>query len=272
MRTKVGRWLAIGLVVLVAHIALAEESAMPLRSFERFELDSATADGLWAELGSVFEREEEGPFELDVITTFLRVAYGWDMLEAGILIPYHHVDLEAEFFGESLEEDGLGDIDLYGKIIPLRSENLSAGLGFAFSVPSGDEDDGLGAGEVGFLPFGTAGLHLGTAEIGAHFGYQFFTEDDEGFAEPEALDAFVYGAGLHVPIGDMLAARLEFLGLTVDAPGGSNPDLFVLEPGVDIRLPLGMTDLLLRPTGRIGLNDDAPDWGVGGSVAVAWLP
>jgi len=265
--------LLVASALLTVTVAAAAET-MPLRSFSRFELDTGTANGLWAEIGSSYSDDGAlGPgssvtnregLSFDTVNVFGRAAYGCPYGEAGLILPYNDVDVDIEGLGSD-DENGIGDIRLYGKAVPIRTELIDLGAGFDFSFPSGDEDDGLGDGEVGFLPFFTAAVHLGTVDARGHFGYRFFTDKDK-------WESFVYGFGLYGPVNDKVALRAEFNSVTQKAHG---PDIdpWTFEPGVDIRIPAGdEMSVLVRPTVLVGMNDDAPDWGIGGSVALAWSP
>jgi hypothetical protein len=239
--------LALLCVLSLSGIALADESSMPLRSFDRFEFDAEAADGLWAEfLTEYFENGAE------VTTVAGRVAYGGDLGELGLVLPYVDVDAGA------VEADGMGDMEVYGKWIG-HSDMISGGAGLAVSVPTGDDD--VAADEWGVIPFGTIGAHLGLADLRAHVGYQEFDDN--------APDSWIYGIGLFGPLGDNIALRGEFLGQTFDVPG-DDPDPLLLESGVDFRMPLNESDLIFRLNGAVGVNDDAPDWGLGGSIVLAW--
>jgi hypothetical protein len=115
------------------------------------------------------------------------------------------------------------------------------------------------------MPFVTSAIHLGTVDARGHFGYRFFADRDK-------WESFHYGFGLYAPVGKNIALRTEFNAIMQKAPG---PDLepWTFEPGVDIYIPAGdAINILLRPTGMVGMNGDAPDWGVGGSIVVAWSP
>jgi hypothetical protein len=88
------------------------------------------------------------------------------------------------------------------------------------------------------------------------------------FPHPEwpAAESLVYGSSVLVPVGNRVALRTELVGQHFDVPG-SDVDALALEPGVDVWLPCGKADIVLRPSVSVGLNDDSSDWGVGGSVA-----
>jgi hypothetical protein len=128
------------------------------------------------------------------------------------------------------------------------------------SVSSYLTHEGVGTDEYGFVPFGTVGFHLGdAADVRAHVGYQEFTGDGIG-------ESWIYGGGLFGTLNEQVALRGEILGQSVD--GGGDP--VTLEPGVDFKLPLQAADLLFRLNGAVGVTDDAPDWGIGASIVLAW--
>lgn len=245
----------------------AEEAEMQVRSFNRFEQDSETASGLWVEVPTAFARETEGGFRLDVTEVAPRIVYGWPFAEVGIVIPYVNFHLKQDlFFGPlDADEDGIGDVRLYGKGA-LRSEFVDGGIGLQLTFPSGDEEKGLGAGEVGFLPFGTGAVHIGPVDLRAHVGYLTFADGDE--RSTSLPDAWVYGWGLFAAIGAHFGPRAEFAGFNADGQGNA----LTFEPGFDVRIPLGAVDFLVRPTGLVGLSETAPDWGLGGGIAVSWNP
>lgn len=277
-----------GLIVPAAAQEL--ERTMPTRAFSRFELDSETVTGFWAEAGALFERTERettvakvrGDLDVDTITSFARVAYGDKKWEADVVIPYHLLD---ESFSprtgatSELQDDGIGDIQLTGKYIPLRGHLMDLGGGVRMSLPSGQEqgiglgdvggmpggeDRGFGTGEFGAMPFLTGALHITVAEVRGHIGGLFFTGDNN---KGLASDRLVYGFGVYVPMGKYISIRNEFSSAEFyDEP--QNPKLSTYMPGVDIRVPIGDLDLLIRPTGLIGVSDLSPDWGVGGSLVI----
>jgi len=253
--------------------AAEPEAAKPMavRSFERFALDSGVADGLWAEgvvtlaHESVRDDTTRVKTNASAITAGPRLVYGIDIFEGGITIPYRRLEVDIEN-GPSTSSDGIGDISLYGKVVPLRSEWVDAGAGLQMTLPSGDQDDLLGTGKTAFLPYATMALHLGVLDLLAHGGYSFTTDKTR-----TARDSIVFGGGLHRSTGDRMALRGEFVGYVVDT-AGENPTILTFQPGVDISFPGETVDVWIRPTGAIGMTEETPDWGVGGSVVVLWNP
>ena len=264
----------VGMVVtaLVLPAAAQEtERTMPVRNFDRFELESETVNGLWAEAGAFLQRKTvqgSAKRDIDVTTAFARLAYGGsNKWEGDLSIPYHLVDKDQISGGKTLnvgDYDGIGDIQLSGKYVPVRDPLFDFGVGALVSLPSGDDAKALGSGEFGGMPFITGSLHLAVAEVRGHFGAEFFTGSNQN---GQATDSFVYGVSINAPLGKYLALRNEFAGTTLrDLPG--TPKAVSYLPGLDIRIPIGSWDVLLRPTAIIGMTDLAPDWGVGGSIVV----
>ena len=269
--------LALGTWLLLAGAAAAQDQALPVRSFDRFEFDAVTARGLWAEVATADSRKDSSSVSVDVVTVEPRLIYGGSLAEGGLLIPFAFVHTESPaFFGTfTNDESGIGDVRAYGKLLPVQTRWLDAGVGLELSFPSGDDTKGFGTGEVGFLPFGMAAAHLGFADLRGHLGYQTYSGSNPIFINfqqiERAPDSYVYGGGLFRAVSPHVGLRAEFIGQAFDT-ADNNQHLLTFEPGLDLRFPLGRIDLLIRPTGAVGLTSDAPDWGVGGSVGIAWNP
>ncbi len=243
------------------------------RSFERFEQEAAISEGIWVEglagyLQDVVKDQVGNKTTASTDFGGLRASYGMDMFEAGITFPFWlHNELETRQ-GRNVSsrgEEGLGDLSLFAKVLPVRTEWFDAGAGLEVITPTGDEDKGTGIGRFGFLPFATVAAHLAPIDVRAHGGYHFVSS-----VTAFAREAIVYGGGIFYPWNDQLALRSEINGAIVDVVGKENLDLIVWQPGVDIRLPMDGYDVLLRPTGTYGINEESPDWGFGGSITV-WM-
>jgi hypothetical protein len=240
--------------------AQERERTVPTRAFDRFELESETGTGFWAEAGALYERQQDqDAVKLHSTTGFARFAYGGEKWEAGAFVPY--LDVEGD---PNVSENGLGDILLAGKYVPIRSDLLDLGGGAAVSLPSGDQNRGLGAGEFGGIPFVTGALHMAVADVRAHLGGEFFTgSSHQGLAS----DRLVYGFGIFLPFGNYVSLRNEFSGVDVYDLKNA-PKVVNYLPGLDFRLPIGNLDLLLRITGAVGVTSEAPSWGAGGSLVI----
>jgi hypothetical protein len=243
---------------------------VPARALDRFSFESETVDGLWAETGAFYtntESDRDGvKADFDGPSAFARVSYGQKKWEAGLFFPYYN-DFQGRIDDASGRSDvdatGIGDLQAYGKFIPLQSDIIDAGAGFLISFPTGDDDDGLGTGEFGFLPHFTAQLDLQAAQIRGHIGWEWFTANNDD----RAADRLVYGFGIFIPLFHYVTFRNEFVGTELDIK--NDPKMASYLGGLDIRVPIGNFDLLLRPTGIAGISERAPDWGIGGSIAVS---
>jgi hypothetical protein len=134
-----------------------------------------------------------------------------------------------------------------------------------FSVPSNTEDT-LGSDEPIIDAFATVGVHFGPAAWMAHVGHSWNTDIGN-------LDNVVWGTGLHGAAGEWVALRTEVIGRHLDDVSEGGQDVVAFEPGVDPRIAAIRTfDLIFRPTGSVGLRDEAPDWELGGSIVSDFDP
>jgi len=244
---------------------------LPLRSFERFQYDSGTADGFWGELrvGSDHLDFSHLGFngDADVVTLEPIFAYGGERWEVGARLPFLFVDGRACSSCSKLDESGIGDVQVYGKYV-YRAEVIHVGGGVDLSLPSGDDDKGLGAGELGVAPFATAAVPIGPVELRTHLGNLFYTDSTSFRGQDIPADVLLYGGGVFWDIRDRFAVRVEAVGARIDRDEFEN--VVSLQPGLDVRFPLRAVDLLLRANTAAGLTDSAPDWGV--AVGLAVLP
>jgi hypothetical protein len=223
-----------------------------MREFAGFLTDAETTRGFWAEIGTVYSGETDGRADYDLWTLFARLAAGGEMWEVGAQLPYSWLDDDLGF-----EDDGLEDLQLWGKVLPIRTDIVTAGAGMVVTAPSGDEPT-FSSDEWGLNPFLTAAFAAGPASIRTMVGYERFIDIDNS-------DALTYNVAALVPVADQVVVRGEFAGEHVfDAD--FDPVSFV--PGVDVVIPLGEVDLWLRFVGAVGLTDEAADWSLGGSLAI----
>ncbi|HYC54330.1 MAG TPA: hypothetical protein VEL28_05260 [Candidatus Binatia bacterium] len=250
--------------------AEVEQEAPVLRRWEGFATDAETARGLWIEVGSMYGQEEDFGSDDEFIDTELRLAFGMEMFEAGAEISYQYSNSE-DLTGD--DEDDFSDLDVWAKVIPLRTDFMTLGGGVVVMFPTGgrpfdasqrlpvhtfaNHDD-----EYGFDPFVTAGFAAGPVQIRTSIGYILYTGNNDS-------DGIDYNAAILAPIGDMVVIRGEVQGyhLTDDNHSDEFDDPVAFLPGVDIRVPMGGSELLIRPTGLVGLDDEASDWGAGISFA-----
>lgn len=248
---------------------------VPTRSYGRFAFDSTTARGFWTELGVNFTHfehdfDDEGKLESDGITVHPTFAYGGEAWEAGVLIPF--LQSESRYcpdFGRCSEYDtsGVGDIQLFGKYVA-RFEHVHIGGGIDLSLPSGNEKKGRGTGQLGVAPFATGAVLVGPVQLRAHLGGMLYADSDYIYGSGRfPRDVLFYGGGAFYGINEIIAVRAEVIGThIVNQPDFADNVSF--QPGVDIRISLGLFDMLIRPTALVGLTDAAPDWGIGGAIAL----
>jgi len=228
------------------------ESEPVMREFAGFVTDAETSRGFWIELGSMYASETDFGTDVDLVNTFLHVSYGQEMWEVGALLPY--VYLHDDVFGS---DDGLGDVSAWGKVMPVRTDVFDLGAGLVATFPTGSNS--FSTDEYGFEPFVTAAVAMGPASLRGSFGYVTSTGDSN-----DALDTEV---AVLAPLGERIVLRGEVLwyhGLDADV------DPVTFAPGFDVRFPVGDgMELLLRPTGGVGITEEAPDWQLGLSIALA---
>lgn len=250
------------MVLLAASAVAAEEIELVdthVRSFDRFELDADVHDGVWAEAFGGYSEGPSGGFaDNHQAVAGARLAYGWNMVEMGVRVPWLHNDPSG-----GSRHAGIGDVSFYGKVVPLQLEFANLGAGLLISAPTGDEDKGLGVGDLGVRPFVTSALQVRQFQLRAHVAYA-------AYSGGEHVDGVTYGGGLFVFANHYLGVRAEFAGEHLDRSGPSSPLMF--EPGIDIHFVFPEVDAWLRPTGLVGISDSAPDWGMFASIVISRTP
>lgn len=244
--------------------APAPQSEVVLREFAGFMTDAETSRGVWAELGSVYASEKDFGSHTQAVNTFLHLSYGQKMWEVGALLPYLYLhDDGGSYYGDT-SDNGLGDLQVWGKVLPVRTDVFQLGGGLVASFPTGK--DFFSSDEYSFEPFVTAGVAAGPVNLRGSFGYTIWTDSSNSNLSYDSLDTEV---AVLAPIGDVVVLRGEVLwqhGLSDQYDW----DPVTVAPGFDVRLALSDSlELLVRPQGGVGLNDDAPDWQLGISFALA---
>ena len=180
--------------------------------------------------------------------------------------------------GSSTTFEDVGDIVVYGKFVQEVAANCVLGGGLELSTPpwnglaekartvrtgAGFDAEGsrtgTSTGELGLNPFISSRYQVGRIAVGAHIGYNFYTDDDV----EEVLN---YSAHTILRGSDFYALRLELNGRLWDQFGEKWHDIALL-PGVDLPLADNVT---FRPTGLVNLTNTALDWGIGAGVAATF--
>lgn len=229
------------------------------RLFFNFIEDAETTRGLWVEAREILSDETDGPVDEFQLLTQLIAAYGGDIWEAGMLLPYGYVQID-DGPGNDDRHDNLGDLSLYGKVIPLRTDMFSLGGGLEVAFPTGGGF--FTTDEYGFNPFLTGSVEAGPASIRGHIGYEAYTGDSVS----EGVD---YSLAALVPMSELLTLRTEIFGAhyTENAPMGDDP--VSIGPGLDLRTLDGNWQVVLRLSGAAGLTNEAPDYQIGVGLVIA---
>ncbi len=199
-----------------------------------------------------FDDVDDSGVDLEILGVQAEAAFGiTEWLTAEVEIPCKKVDPDP---GDS--ESGIGDIRLEGKFsfnrarhspAPLVDVDLAAGA--RVTLPTGDEDEGLGEEHAVFGLFAAAS-HRFAPEFALH-GEVFLDLQSE--ARPfhgvnAAVDFTPWGPDL-----SLLAA------LNVRREGTHDTEAELI-PGVELRF--AQPRLALGAGLPLGLTDDSPDWGL----------
>ncbi|MCA1789366.1 MAG: hypothetical protein LC667_05780 [Thioalkalivibrio sp.] len=234
------------------------EPVRTMRKFSGFLTDVETTRGLRAEIGTVYAAEYHpaNVGDVEATNTYLHISYGTELFEVGLYAPpYRYVKQNG--IGEA---DDFGDMKLWGKVIPLRTEHFHLGAGLIVTFPTGD--DGMGTAEYGFEPFITWGVIAGDAHIRSSVGYDVYTAHSK--LDEDVYDNLDTNLAVLYPVAENVVLRAE---ATHNHFVYSHADPVNLFPGVDVYFPMGSVDLVLRPTLGIGITE-APDWQIGLGIAI----
>ena len=100
------------------------------------------------ELGGEYAHEDEDGVEEDSTTVVPVLAYGIrDNMDIELCVPYQYIRTKEG--GETTTEDGVSDVEIDLKWRFYERDGLSFALRPLISLPTGDEEKGLGAGRVG---------------------------------------------------------------------------------------------------------------------------
>lgn len=100
------------------------------------------------ELGGEYAHEDEDGVKEDSTTVVPVLAYGIrDNMDIEFCVPYQYIRTKGG--GETTTEDGVSDVEIDLKWRFYKKDGLSFALRPLISLPTGDEDKGLGAGRIG---------------------------------------------------------------------------------------------------------------------------
>lgn len=198
-----------------------------------------------------FDEFRDGP-DADFDIFLAELAFGvfdWLLVEGEL--PFERVDFDP---GDS--ESGIGDIGLKAKASLRGAAGNPIGFipdwdiaaGVRVTLPTGDEDEGLGEEEPTLRPF-VSGTYWFERWVGIHA--QIGTELQEDRRPLHLIGA----TGEFIPWGSELSLMG---GLQIQREGSEDTAVLII-PGAEYRFP--GAPFALGASLPIGANDDAPDWG-----------
>lgn len=177
-------------------------------------------------------RSESEPFDVETLTLRVKAdtvtfagTYGvTDKLDLSMAIPIVRVSISGERFdtyrgrrflqaGASVSASGLGDVVVRGKYNVLRTGSGGSGvaLGAEVRLPTGDEENLLGASGFGVQPRLMASYETGNVAVSGNLGYAIRESSDE--LDYRGAVVVVGGRRLTL-IGELLGRRLSLGQLT----------------------------------------------------------
>ena len=242
-------------------IASAVFLALSLAAFPAFAMDTddpgtVAPKNVEVEISGEYAKSAEGG------ETGLSIAATTGILQNldfGLTLPYTITDPDAGG-GES----GIGDLEAGLKFRFLEGEGARPALALTAgaSIPTGDEDKGLGSGEVDLSAALVAGFEFKPVNLYVNLGYGRLTSADTDAGEK--ADIFSASAAVEWAVTEPFAVNAEFLYESAGADGDDAP------LAVTAGAAYTFSDMIALDGGvRIGLSDAAPDWGLFATLTVS---
>jgi hypothetical protein len=202
------------------------------------------------ELFFEFERDKSDGVTTEVIELATVLSYGLaESVDLMLTIPYLHV--RAKEMGESVSENGLSDVAIELKWRFLEFDDLSFAVRPGITLPTGDEDRGLGTGKTTGSLFMIATKAFDPWALHANLGY---TRNENKFDERTDLLHASIAAEVEVADGLLLVADT---GIETNPEKGAGKHPIYALAGVIYAL----TDKTVVDLGiKFGLNEVAPDY------------
>ena len=147
-----------------------------------------------------------------------------------------------QFFAEG-SASGVGDIVIRAKATVLKERSRALAVGVDTRLPTGDEQNLLGAGAAGVRLFGAFSTGIGRFAPHVNMAYQWNGEsvlggDVESAREEDLPDQFLWAFGSDFGINDRLSIVLDLLGRRViDSPQLSTYEFLAAGPSGTVTLP-----------------------------------
>ena len=104
----------------------------------------------------------------------------------------------------TLNEQDVGDLQLYGKFKHSVAEHCAIGGGVELDLPNGPKNKGFTTGETGVTPFVSTRYQRGPYALGVNAGYEMYSGSPP--------DVFHYGSEVIVRVSENWAFRTELAG------------------------------------------------------------
>jgi len=264
---RLGAKTSVAIVVLALFLprgaALAREVDGDDRLLTQFVEDGEVVNRGWLEGRSSYQGWDDG--DRATLGSLMAFTVAGDF-EVGLAFAGMWVDPDR---GDS--DEGFSDTQVFGKV-RLIEKPVILSVGTVISIPTGDEDDGMGSGEVDMEFFAAIRKAYRAMALVANGGFRVNQDADVrlstgGFprgrsgGETEGEVSGVFGVGLIFLAGERWSYQAE-LSFESKRYEGHHSDLR-FTPGVFFRT----ARTSLRAGVSIGLTDGAPDYSLLGSAA-----
>jgi len=203
------------------------------------------------ELTGEYGKDEE--YGVTEQSTEIAIAFGYGILknlDCIIGLPYQDYKVEAE--SESIEEKGVSDISVEVKWNFFEVNKFGFALKPGISLPTGNEDKGLGTGKLGYSAFLISTLNLEPVMFHFNFGY---IRNENKFEEEKNL--WYASLACEYAIGDISLVADIGSERNTDHDADADP-LFIL-----FGLIYSINDNIAIDAGfKYGLNDEETDYSV----------
>ncbi len=183
----------------------------------------------------------------------------WNNVEIGVILSVEDIDYDRAPWRD-VGGSGLSDTDIYGKY-RIKKDPFEFTLGALVTVPTGDEDEGRGTGEMNIELFGSSKRDFDDFIITGIFGFRLNHDAEilgKGLAPGVKLDgktSIILGGGIVLPFSQNLFFSGE-LSVESERYDEIDADIRVI-PGIQYK---AFEHSLFRAGLGVGLSDGAPDF------------
>ncbi len=254
--------------VLVLSLALAAAGALlpaaagdegAFRMPGGYAWDAGRVDTMWLEVLLEYRDLGSAPFQPaadDLVTTFTGAFLPLPNLEVGFAAPYVSRDFDDGRLGSP---SGLGDVAAWAKLRLGNTGNAAWSLGAGLSLPTGDEDDFLGTGNLDPALWIAAGVPTrGDAFVQAHVGLRANGDFDGAGLRADGKTSVIIGFGGFLPTASGMTVFASFDLETERWDGGDSAASLL----GGARWPISES-WQVEAKASVGLADAAPDLTLG---------